>query len=131
MSIPSERRLSHRYSIDLRMDLVLTDGTVLPADACNISCQGIQFKCDSWLADEIEPKGIQNHTLNKIQLKVVATLPMDEEKRLYARCQVNAARRLSQNDYLIGLRFVDFENGSEKILDQYIVDLCKLYQSDY
>jgi len=130
MSIPGERRLSHRYDIQLPIELVLTDGTVLPADACHISSQGIQFKCDSWLADEIEPKGIQNYTLHQVRLKVVATLSLPENKRLYARCRVDAARRLSQDDYLIGLKFIDFENGSEKTLDQYINDLCKHYQGD-
>jgi c-di-GMP-binding flagellar brake protein YcgR len=40
--------------------------------------------------------------------------------RLYARCRIVVARRLSEEEYLIGLEFVDFENGSERLLERYI-----------
>lgn len=106
------------------MDLVLADGKILPAQACNISDRGLQFRCDSWIADEIEPRGIQNYPLDRIKLKVVTDLPMTGESRLYSRCKVVAARRLSQEEYLLGLEFIDFENNSAKILERYIKEHC-------
>ncbi len=125
----SERRLSFRYRVELPIELVLADGAVLTVDACNISTEGIQFKCDCWLADEIDPRGIQNHATEHIHLKVVASLPLIESTRLYVRCRVVTARRLSQDEYLIGLGFVSFENGSDKILDCYLKELCNNYNS--
>jgi len=119
-----DRRLGHRYPIQLEVDLVLDDGKILPAEACNISDNGMQFKCDSWIADEIEARGIQNHPLDRIKVKLVADLPMSGENRLYSRCKIIAARRLSQHEYLLGLEFIDFENSSEKILDRYIKEHC-------
>ena len=115
-----DRRKNLRYPIKLQVDLVLADGSILPIEANNISAKGLQFRCDSWLADEIEPRGIQNHPLDRIHLKAVTTLPVSGENKLYARCKVIVARRLSQEEYILGLEFVDFEKSSEKVLEQFI-----------
>lgn len=121
----SERRQSFRYRVKLQVELVLADGSILPVEACDISTSGIQFRCDSWLADEIEPRGIQNYPLDRIQIKVISDLPISGENRLYARCKVVVARRLSQEEYLLGLDFTDFEKSSEKVLERYINECCK------
>jgi hypothetical protein len=121
-SITYERRCTHRYKIKLPVELILEDGTVLPVESVDISNKGLQFSCDSWVADEIEPRGIQNHPLEQIRLKAVVDFPdMDtHNSKLYARCRIVAARRVSQDDYQIGLEFVDFENGSEHLLEKFI-----------
>lgn len=121
----NERRQSFRYPVKLQVDLVLDDGSILPVEACDISNTGIQFRCDSWLADEIEPRGIQNYPLDRIQIKVISDLPLSGENRLYARCKVVVARRLSQEEYLLGLEFTDFEKSSERVLERYISTCCK------
>lgn len=121
----NDRRQNQRYLVRLQVDLVLGDGTILPVEACNISNNGLQFRCDSWLADEIEPRGIQNYPLDRIQIKVVADLPISGENRLYSRCRVIVARRLSQEEYLLGLEFVDFEKSSEKALKRFIREQSK------
>jgi c-di-GMP-binding flagellar brake protein YcgR len=119
---PFERRRTQRYLVDLPVDIVLQDGSVLPVVTCNMSRKGLQFRCDSWIADEIEPRGIQNHPLDAIRVKAITDFPdMGKYKsRLYARCRIVVARRLSEEEYLIGLEFVDFENGSERLLERYI-----------
>lgn len=122
----NERRQSFRYPVKLQVDLVLDDDAILPVEACDISNVGIQFRCDSWLADEIEPRGIQNYPLDRIQIKVVSDLPISGENRLYAKCKVVVARRLSQEEYLLGLEFTTFEKSSEKVLERYINECCKI-----
>jgi hypothetical protein len=121
-SITYERRCTHRFKIKLPVELILEDGAVLPVESVDISNKGLQFSCDSWVADEIEPRGIQNHPLEQIRLKTVIDFPgMDtHNSKLYARCRIVAARRVSQDDYQIGLEFVDFENGSEHLLEKFI-----------
>jgi c-di-GMP-binding flagellar brake protein YcgR len=121
-SIPFERRSTHRYKVKLPVELILEDGTVLPVESIDISNTGLQFSCDSWVADEIEPRGIQTHPLDQIRLKVVIDFPGMEKynSKLYARCRIIVARRLSQDEYLLGLQFKDFENGSERLLEKYI-----------
>jgi len=121
-SVAYERRSTHRYKVKLPVELILEGGTVLPVEAIDISNNGLQFACDSWIADEIEPRGIQNHPLDQIRLKAVTDF-MDTDKyssKLYARCRIVAARRLSQDEYLLGLEFTDFENGSGHLLEKFI-----------
>lgn len=129
-SIPYERRNTHRYKVKLPVELILEDGTVLPVESVDISSTGLQFRCDSWVADEIEPRGIQNHPLDQIRLKAVTDFPgMDKyNSRLYARCRVVAARRLSQDEYMLGLVFIDFEKGSERLLEKFIKHCAEKYQ---
>lgn len=115
-----ERRLEHRYPVQLPIDLVLGDGTILSVEACNISTHGLQFKCDSFIANEIEPRGIQKCPLDQIQLKVVASLPVEDDKKIYSRCKMVVARRLSQDQYILGLEFLDFEAGTDKVLNRFI-----------
>lgn len=117
----SERRNSLRYRVSLELDLVLANGGILPVTANNLSHHGLQFTCDSWVANEIEPRGIHNHPLGHIQLKVVA--PLANGEKLYARCRIITARRLSQETYLIGLKFVSFENGSDTLLNEFLNSL--------
>lgn len=121
-SVPYERRTAHRYRVRLPVELILEDGTVIPVESVDISSKGLQFSCDSWIADEIEPRGIQNHPLDQIRLKAVTELPNTAEhnSKLYARCRVVTARRLAQDEYLLGVEFTDFENGSERLLESFI-----------
>ncbi len=125
-----ERRSTLRYRINLPVELVLEDGTVLPVDATDISNKGLQFRCDGWAAEEIEPRGIQSLPLDQISLKIVADLPgMGEpDSRLYARCRLIVVRRVSQNEYILGVEFIDFENGSDRLLEQFIRQCEGKYQ---
>ena len=129
-TVPYERRSAHRYKMKLPVELILEDGTVIPVESTDISNKGLQFSCDSWIADEIEPRGIQNHPLDQIRLKAVTDFPgMGEyNSRLYARCRIVVARRLSQDEYLLGLEFVDFENGSERLLEKFMRECEQKYR---
>lgn len=122
--MPHERRQVKRYPIELDIDLILEDGTILPVKTIDISQHGLQFKCDGMVANEIEPGGIQSRRLNHIKMKVIARLPVDTEKKFYASCRIITARRLSQEEYLLGLKFFDFEKDSEKTIQDYIDKLA-------
>lgn len=124
-SLHNERRCAHRYKAQLQVDLILADGAVLPVESCDISNHGLQFICDSWIADEMDPRGIQSHSLDHIQLKISTALPVEDENRLYALCRVVAARRLSQDQYLVSLEFRDFEKDSDQVLVRYMDELMK------
>ena len=119
-----ERRQVKRYNIELDIDIVLEDGTILPVLTHDISLNGIQFICDSQIANEIEPRGLQSHSLDRIRVKVITRFPTDETEKFYASCQVITARRLSQEEYLLGLEFTDFEKSSGKNLQNYIKKLA-------
>ena len=130
-SVPFERRSTHRYKVKLPVELILEDGTVLPVESTDISNKGLQFACDSWVADEIEPRGRQNHPLDQIRVKAVTDFPgmATYSSKLYARCRIIVARRLSQDEYLLGLEFIDFENGSERLLEKFIKHCEQKFQN--
>jgi hypothetical protein len=128
----SERRQSPRYNIRLDVDIVLDNGNIVSVSSKNISSSGMQIACDDWVTNQIEPRGIQNHALSHIRLKVVTELPIEDEhgktapddtgktspQKLYARCRIMSVQRMSQDKYNLNLAFIDFENGSEQLLDK-------------
>ncbi len=116
-----ERRQTPRYEIKLPVDMVLENGNILTVSTRNISSCGLQIVCDTWVTDEIEPRGIQSHAVGHIRIKAITSLPIgDETKKLYANCRMLSVQRMSQDEYMLNLTFIDFENGSEQILDQFL-----------
>lgn len=117
----SDRRQTPRYEIELPIDIVLSDGNILSVTSRNISSCGLQIICDTWVTDEIEPRGIQSHTISNIRLKAITELPLDESpKKLYANCRMMSVQRMSQDQYMLNLAFIDFENGTEQILTTFL-----------
>ena len=117
----SDRRQTPRYQIELPVEMLLENGNVLTVTTRNISSCGLQVICDSWVTDEIEPRGIQSHAVSHIRLKTVTELPIgDETKKLYANCRMMSVQRMSQDQYMLNLAFIDFENGSEQALDKFL-----------
>ena len=117
----SDRRQTPRYAIRLSADMVLENGSILKVTTRNISSCGLQIICGTWATDEIEPRGIQNHSVSHRRIKAVTELPIGNEiKKLYANCRMMSFQRLSQNEYMLNLAFINFENGSEQILDSFL-----------
>ncbi len=117
----SDRRQTPRYEIKLPVDIVLGNGNILSITTRNISSSGLQIICNAWVTEEIEPRGIQSHTVSHIRLKAVTELPIDDNtKKLYANCRIISVQRMSQDEYMLSLAFIDFENGSEQILDKFL-----------
>ena len=116
-----ESRQSARYEIDLPVDMVRDDGTILSVSTYNISGNGLQIVCDTWVAEQIEPRGIQSHSICHLQFKVVTELPVEDTAiKLYAICRVVSVQRLSQDEYILSLTFLEFENGTESVLDKFL-----------
>lgn len=117
----TERRQSSRYEIDLPVELVLSNGTMITVNARNISNNGVQIACDAWIADEIEPRGLQSHSISHLRFKIVADLKVDDTiQKFYANCRIMAVHRVSQEEYLLSIKFLDFENGTLSLLNKYL-----------
>lgn len=117
----SDRRQSPRYEVKLAVDLVLENGNNVPVSTRNISSSGLQITCDTWVTDEIEPRGIQSHSISHIRLKAIIELPIgDDTRKLYANCRLMSVQRMSQDEYILNVAFIDFENGSEQVLDEFL-----------
>jgi len=117
----TERRQTPRYEIKLSVDMVLDSGNIQTVSSRNISSSGLQIICDTWVTDEIEPRGIQSHAVSHIRLKIITELPLgDDTKKLYANCRIMSVQRMSQDEYMLNLAFIDFDNGSEQNLDKFL-----------
>ena len=116
-----DRRQTPRYKIELSVKILLENDSVLTVTARNISSCGLQIICDTWVTEKIDPRGIQNHAVGHIRIKTVTELPIgDETKKLYANCRIMSVQRMSQDDYMLNLSFIDFESGSEQMLDKFL-----------
>lgn len=123
LAIPgiTERRQSPRYEIDLLADIVLDNGEPLPVNTRNISSSGLQIICDSWVTDQIEPRGIQNHAVTHIHFKAIIELPVEGRvEKLYVNCRILSLQRLSQDKFMLNLVFTGFENNSETALHEFL-----------
>ncbi len=117
----SDRRQTPRYEIELPVDMLLDNGNILTVTSRNISSCGLQIICDTWVTNEIEPRGIQSHAISHIRLKAVTELPLEDgPKKLYANCRMMSVQRMSQDEYMLNLAFIDFENGTEEILTKFL-----------
>lgn len=117
----SERRQSSRYAVQLAVDLVLDNGSIITVNSQNISSSGLQIVCDCWATDEIEPRGIQSHAISHRRFKAVTELSVgDEMKKLYVNCRIRSVRRLSQDEYMLNLSFINFEDNTERNLDEFL-----------
>ncbi len=117
----SDRRQTPRYEIELAVEMVIADGNILSVSTRNISSCGLQIICDTWATDKIEPRGIQSHAVSHIRIKAVTELPIDgETAKLYANCRILSVQRMSQDEYMLNLAFIDFENGTEQNLDKFL-----------
>ena len=126
----SERRHTPRYEAKLALDMVLESGNIVSVTTRNISSCGLQIICDTWVTDEIEPRGIQSYSVSHMRIKAITELPIADKnesneekgatKKLCANCRILSVQRMSQDEYMLNLAFIDFENGSEKALDEYL-----------
>lgn len=126
----SERRQTPRYEAKLALDMVLENGNIISVTTRNISSCGLQIICDTWVTGEIEPRGIQSYSVGHMRIKVITELPItdknesnkdkSETKKFYANCRIMSVQRMSQDEYMLNLAFIDFENGSEKALDEFL-----------
>ena len=103
------------------VEIVLKSGDIFIVESRNISSSGLQIICDSLATEEIEPRGIQSHNVSKLLIKICMDLQTgDESRKFYASCRVVSQQRLSQDQYMLNLAFVDFENGCEPVLTRFL-----------
>ena len=117
----SDRRQTPRYVIELAVEMLLENGDKVTVTTRNISSSGLQIICDNWVTEKIDPRGIHSHAVGHIRMKTITELPIEDETvKLYANCRMMSFQRKSQDEYMLNLAFIDFENGSEKILDRFL-----------
>ena len=73
------------------------------------------------MTPEEKDETVRRLDLSHRRIKAVTELPIgNETKRLYTNCHMMSVQRMSQDEYMLNLAFVGFENNSEQILDQFL-----------
>ncbi len=113
-----ERRFYPRYGIDLGIELLTKEEEILEVEGINLSCNGMQIRCDEYTAQKIHLPGIT-------QVDIRCFMPIRKSIELFeAHARVIFVYRLSQHAYHIGLQFISYQGNSKYLLHQYITILA-------
>lgn len=81
-----------------------------------ISRDGLTLNCDAQTLHRIMPNKANVAPNNPI----ILTTDFSLSKKIQAKCRVVFARRLSKNQFIMELKFIDIDDGAMQHLDEYI-----------
>jgi len=116
-----ERRSFFRKEVDFPSELILSSGTRLAIRVRDISGGGVQIQCDAFDSETIAPDG---HCLDPsgrpIELDLLVRPVSGQE--LILHCRVVFVRRVSHDEFRIGLRYSDRRQPALLELSELILD---------
>ncbi len=113
-----EKRHYPRINLKAPILVKLKNGEELSVKLDNISSSGLQLVCDREAESLITPNG----QWDPAELMVEIQLPgLEADQNFEAKCVVVTSRRVSVNDFCIGLRFTNFIGNSFDALGKSIV----------
>lgn len=117
-----ERRLYQRISTELPLELHTDDGESARAIIRNLSVGGLEISCDRWCADRILPSGHQAFPGQPISARLRWQLAGGDgaDHAVEATGEIVVSRRLSQNEYRVGIHILGFKDDGERLVDQYV-----------
>lgn len=117
-----ERRHYPRISTELPLEIVTAGGETATATIRNLSMGGVEISCDRWCADRILPSGHQAFPGQPItaQLRWQITSADGSAQPVQATGEIVVSRRLSQNEYRVGIQILRFEDDGERVVEQHV-----------
>lgn len=122
-----ERRLYPRITTELPLELQTDAGETARATIRNLSQGGLEISCDRWCADRILPSGHQAFPGQPInaQLRWQVRGADGSDQAVQASGEIVVSRRLSQNEYRVGIQILRFEGDGAQLVDQYVRARCR------
>jgi hypothetical protein len=119
VSTMRERRLYPRFDVILPVKLSVGEQTV-EGNIFDISMGGMQLGCDQASAEVLVPT--PNQIVNPGQnLVVQASFRCPDGEGVIAQCRLVVSRRVSSNEFRIGMEIMDFDNdGDRETYEAYI-----------
>lgn len=104
------------------MEIVTAGGETATATIRNLSMGGVEISCDRWCADRILPSGHQAFPGQPItaQLRWQITSADGSAQPVQATGEIVVSRRLSQNEYRVGIQILRFEDDGERVVEQHV-----------
>lgn len=111
-----------RVGVEVPVELMLGDSGTIHVMAVNMSRAGLQVACDKVTVTSVFPQGKRTLPHAPPDIDVVLRLPGVEggSESIEARCHAVFARRVSENEYRVGLQFVHIGGDQYERLELYI-----------
>ena len=116
------RREHPRVNLSLPIQVIRANGVVIHSTIFSLSRDGLQLSCDHQTARLIIPKLQQKLAVEPVQIHVRFRLPLSSRPpvEIDVHCLAKYVRRTSQDNYHIGLNYVDLDDDDIDGLDRYI-----------
>lgn len=117
-----ERRHYPRVAADLPLEIVTEGGESAKGTIRNLSVGGVEISCDRWCADRILPSGHQAFPGQPIKAQLRLSLPAADgsNQPVEAAGEIVVSRRMSQNEYRVGIHFLRLDGDGEQLVAQYV-----------
>lgn len=117
-----EKKIYGRVSERIPATLVNEDGMALDVTAVETAGDSVNIVCNIYQRDAIAPGGNFLVGGRPLQISVALRLPDDEgrETPVQAKCHIVYSRRISKDQCMIGMRYVDIEDQNLNRLVRYI-----------
>ncbi len=118
-----ERRIYPRVATRLPAIVMSEEGVQVRALVSDISGDGLCMECNTIERDLVTPHGRFVRDDGKpVELFVELDLPNENgsKTQIQARCHVSFSRRVASNRCMLGLRYIDLEQGAYQRLLHFI-----------
>ena len=119
----SEYKRDHpRIKQSLQVEIVTSEGNALFATTCDVSKRGVQLLCDSITVRDIfgGPAVALPTKPPAVTLKLTLKSPGKEAEQIEAECKAVFSRRVSEQEYRVGLLIHSLPRASRITLDAYV-----------
>lgn len=124
MKTAMQRNLRYHLRIpaDFIAHLFTGDGQTVETPINNISRAGLMLSCTRATLEDLVPNGAALSPLKAIHVRVDFSLPLEQEGlvAMSQQMEIIYTRRLSKDEYAIGLEFRQLGLQQRLILEQYI-----------
>jgi len=123
-----ERRIFPRLNSAIPIEVTMPDGEVVTATTMNFSMSGVQLACGRDEASQMFSVSEDEKTLGKpIELKTYLKLPINPAAptEICLLCRIVISRRLEENVYHIGLKYIGLKEDQKQTLETYLDQLLK------
>ena len=115
----NERRKYPRIELDGEVNMLIA-GVVRNGALMNLSPSGIQIECRHQLIEQLARYKSDAGLFPKLELEFDLPKPVAGSKGVKSTCNVSYCRRLSQDNYHLGLNFVAMSETDEQKVSKYI-----------
>lgn len=116
------KRQHPRVNLSLPIQVIRPNGVVIHSTIFSLSRDGLQLSCDHQTARLIIPKLQQKLAVEPVQIQVRFRLPLSDRPPvdIDVHCLAKYVRRTSQDNYYIGLHYIDLDDDDIGSLERYI-----------